>query len=70
MPTTRVLLTDSDFQEALDRELSIRVFEDDHLVSSGGTIIRFDDQIVAIQSSVSDLQYHSRSTCEFFEIRS
>jgi hypothetical protein len=69
MSLNRRLLTDQDFQEALDRQLRIRVFQDDHIINSGGVIIRFSDSTVVIQSSVSDLAYHERDRCEFFEIR-
>ena len=69
MPINRPLLTDSDFQEAIDRKLPVRVFQDDHLVNSGATVIRFTDSDVVIQSRVSDLTYYSRSRCEFFEVR-
>lgn len=69
MPIRRPLLTEQDFQEAMDHQARIRVFQDDHLVDSGGVIIRFDDQTVIIQSSVSDVAYHSRKDCQFFEVR-
>ncbi|USB34089.1 hypothetical protein [Paenibacillus sp. YPG26] len=69
MPIRRPLLTEQDFQEALDHQYRIRVFQDDHLVDSGGVIIRFDDQTVIVQSGVSELAYHSRRDCQFFEIR-
>ncbi|KEQ27387.1 hypothetical protein [Paenibacillus tyrfis] len=63
------LVTDADFQEAMEREASIRVFQDDHVVGSGGIITRFDNDTVVIQSGVSDVAYHSRDLCEFFEMR-
>ncbi|WP_058829060.1 hypothetical protein [Paenibacillus polymyxa] len=69
MPINRRLITDQDFSEALERQLRIRVFQDDQLIGSGGTIIRFDDQTIVVQSSVSDLAYHPRKQCEFFEIK-
>ncbi|MBP2000586.1 hypothetical protein J2Z69_001617 [Paenibacillus shirakamiensis] len=69
MPITRPLLTDQDLQEAMDTHKRIRVFQNDHLIGSGGNIIRFDDQTVIIQSGVSDLAYHTRRDCQFFEIR-
>lgn len=69
MPINRPLLTDSDFQEAVDRKLPVRVFQDDHLVNSGATVVRFTDFDVVIQSRVSDLTYYSRKSCEFFEVR-
>lgn len=67
MPKNRKLLTDRDFQEALDREYPVKVFKDDHIVDSGGIIIRFDDNLVVVQSSVSQIAYHERKLCEFFE---
>jgi hypothetical protein len=69
MAINRRLETDQDFQEAMDRQARIRVFLNDHMVDSGGVISRFDEQIIAVQSSVSDLTYHQREHCEFFETR-
>ncbi|GGD81342.1 hypothetical protein [Paenibacillus nasutitermitis] len=69
MAQHRRLLTDRDFEEALERQFRIRVFQDDHIVDTGGVIVRFDEQTVVIQSSVSDVAYHSRTGCEFFELR-
>jgi hypothetical protein len=47
----------------------IRVFKDNHQIDSGGIIIRFDEKTVVVQSSVSELAYHSRTECELFELR-
>lgn len=69
MAINRRLTTDADFQEALERQLRMRVFKDDHIVDSGGVIVRFDDITVVIQSGVSDVAYHSRRDCEFFELK-
>jgi hypothetical protein len=69
MAINRRLETDQDFQEAMDRQARIRVFLNDHMVDSGGVITRFDDKIIAVQTSVSDLSYHQRQLCEFFETR-
>ncbi|MFF2907471.1 hypothetical protein [Paenibacillus sp. NPDC057934] len=69
MPINRPLFTDIDLQEAVDRQYPVRVFQDDHLVNSGGFIVRFTDSDVIIQSRVSDLTYYSRSNCQFFEVR-
>ena len=63
------LETDRDFEEAAQQHASIRVFQNDHLIDSGGTIIRFDDNIVVVQSSVREISYHSRRDCEFFMVR-
>ncbi|MEI7027748.1 hypothetical protein [Paenibacillus sp. y28] len=69
MAQTRRLQTDADFQEALDRQLVIRVFENDHVVSSGGGIVRFAEDLIVIQTGVSDISYFQRSSCEFFSVR-
>ncbi|GLX67309.1 hypothetical protein [Paenibacillus glycanilyticus] len=69
MAINRKLFTDPDFEEAVLRKYPVRVFQDDYIVNNGGTVIRFDDSIVVIQSSVSDLVYYNRSDCEFFEVR-
>ncbi|MEK4433777.1 hypothetical protein [Paenibacillus sp. FSL K6-2862] len=69
MPTQRRLETEADFQEAMDMKYKVRVFQDNHQIDSGGVIIRFDSKTIVVQSSVSELAYHSRTDCEFFEIR-
>ena len=69
MPSNRRLVTDQDFQEAMERRTPVRVFQNDHIIDSGGIIIRYDDRILAIQSGVSQISYHDRGTCEFFEMR-
>ncbi|MBM7568394.1 hypothetical protein [Paenibacillus sacheonensis] len=69
MALYRRLVTNEDFEEAMERQFRLRVFKDDHIVDSGGVIIRFDDTTVVSQSSVSDVAYHDRAACEFFEIR-
>ncbi|OPH00301.1 hypothetical protein B2I21_00810 [Chryseobacterium mucoviscidosis] len=69
MPTQRRLETDADFQEAMDMKHKVRVFKDNHQIDSGGVIIRFDSNTIVVQSSVSDLAYHSRTACELFEFR-
>jgi hypothetical protein len=69
MSLYRRLVTDEDFEEAMRRQYKLRVYKDDHIVDSGGVIIRFDDATIVSQSSVSDVAYHDRSACEFFEIR-
>lgn len=65
----RRLVTDRDFQDALDRRAGIRVFEHDHIVHAGGAIVRFDDRTVVIQAGVSDIAYFTRGGCEFFELK-
>ncbi|MGG6314618.1 hypothetical protein [Paenibacillus macerans] len=69
MPITRELHTDQDFQEALDRKLRIRVFQDDHLIDNGSIVIRFTDDTIITQAGVSELSYHPRRECQFFELR-
>jgi hypothetical protein len=68
MARNRKLITDQDLQEAMDRHASIRVFQDDHVVDSGGVVIRFTDTDVVIQNKVSELAYYRRDLCEFFEM--
>lgn len=63
------LETDRDFEEAARLRASIRVFKDDHMVDSGGIVLRFDDSTVVVQSSVSEIAYHARRDCEFFMVR-
>lgn len=65
----RRLVTDYDLQDAMERQIGIRVFEHDHIVHSGGAILRFDDRTVVIQAGVSDLSYFKRADCEFFELK-
>lgn len=69
MPINRRLTTDQDFQDALDRQLRIRVFHNSHMVESGAIIVRFTEDKIITQTSVSDLTYHSRQECEFFELK-
>ncbi|WP_438445331.1 hypothetical protein [Gorillibacterium sp. sgz5001074] len=67
MARNRKLMTDADFQEAMTKRIPIRVFEDDMIVDPKGLIIRFDDSVIVVQSSVSEITYHQRKKCEFFE---
>jgi hypothetical protein len=69
MAQNRRLLTDQDFKEAMDRQSGIRVFQNDQVVASGGIITRFDNQSVVLQAGVSDISYHQREQCEFFEMK-
>jgi len=69
MATVRELLTEADFREAEEKRLPIRVFRDDHLIDNSTYIIRFTETTVVTQSDVSDVTYHSRRECQFFEIR-
>jgi hypothetical protein len=63
------LLTDVDFQEAMERQARLRVFKNDHIIDTGGLIVRFDDRTIVVQAGVGDLAYHARQECEFFELR-
>ncbi|WP_435924049.1 hypothetical protein [Paenibacillus sp. DYY-L-2] len=69
MPTIRRLLTEQDFQEAVDRKLRVRVFRDEHMVDNNTVIIRFTDDTIITQSGVSELTYHPRRDSQFFELR-
>lgn len=69
MSLNRRLLTDADFEEALQKGTRIRVFHDNHIVDASSLIVRFDDNTIVTQSTVSDLMYHKRSECEFFDLR-
>ncbi|KKO52382.1 hypothetical protein [Paenibacillus sp. DMB20] len=69
MPIVRPLITDQDFQEAVDLQYPIRVFKNDHMIDSGTKVIRFTSETIVTQSSVSSVDYHRRAECEFFEIR-
>ncbi|CAM3619399.1 hypothetical protein [Marinicrinis lubricantis] len=69
MARNQKLVTDADLDEAMEREARIRVFQDDHMVGTGGTIVRYTEDMVVIQNSVSDVTYYRRDECEFFEMR-
>lgn len=69
MSLNRKLLTNADFEEALQKGTRIRVFQDNHIVDASSVIVRFDENTVVTQSTVSDLMYHNRSACEFFDLR-
>jgi ribosome maturation factor RimP len=69
MAMNRRLEMDKDFKEAMERGVKVRVFKNDHMIESGGVIIRFDENSIVLQSSVSDLGYHPRNECEFFEMK-
>ncbi|MBA9088141.1 hypothetical protein FHR92_004637 [Fontibacillus solani] len=69
MPTIRRLFTDHDFHEAVDRKLHIRIFRDSHLIEADSFVVRFTDETIITQSSVSDLTYHPRKECQFFELK-
>lgn len=63
------LLSDSDFQEAMERQVKLKIFRNDLQLEAGSTIARFDHQTVVVQAGVSELTYYKRNECEFFEHR-
>lgn len=69
MAVNRRIFTDQDFEEAIEKQARIRVFQDNHIVDSSSLVVRFDDHIVVTQSGVSDIAYHNRKQCEFFELK-
>lgn len=69
MSVLRKLLTDADFQAAVDKESLIRVFLHNQIVEHRAIIVRFDEQKIITQSNISDLMYHDRSECEFFLLK-
>ncbi|MEF2967829.1 hypothetical protein V3851_18525 [Paenibacillus sp. M1] len=69
MPTIRRLLTEQDFEEAINRRLRVRVFRDDHIVDNDTVIIRITEENVITQTGVSELSYHSRRDSQFFELK-
>ncbi|MHA6485451.1 hypothetical protein ACX1C1_26510 [Paenibacillus sp. strain BS8-2] len=69
MSLNRKLWTDADLEEALQNGTRIRVFRDNLIVDDRSVIVRFDDRTVVTQSGVSDLMYHNRADCEFFDHR-
>jgi hypothetical protein len=69
MAHNRRLVTDQDFKEAMERQVFIRVFQDDYVINSGGVISNFDDNMISVHSGVSELTYHLREQCEFFEMK-
>ncbi|WP_141504485.1 hypothetical protein [Paenibacillus luteus] len=69
MSINRRLNTDSDFEEVMELQQRIRVFQDNQLIDSSSLVVRFDDSIIVTQSGVSDIAYHNRKACEFFLLR-
>lgn len=69
MAYNRKLETDADFREAMERQVPIRIFRDDHVVGAGGIISRFTESEIIIQSGVGDLAYFRRDECEFFGMK-
>ncbi|WP_028612177.1 hypothetical protein [Paenibacillus harenae] len=69
MAINRRLSSDNDFQEIIEKQRKIRVFRDNQIVDASSVVVRFDDNVVVTQSGVSDIAYHNRQDCEFFELR-
>ncbi|MFS0727988.1 hypothetical protein [Paenibacillus sp. 1P07SE] len=69
MSQMRRLASARDFAEVVENGRNVRVFKDDLLIEDRAVIVRFDDTLVVTQSSVSDIAYHDRQECEFYEIR-
>ena len=69
MSINRRLGTDRDFEEVVQKQQSIRVFQNDHIVDNKTVVIRFDEQLVVTQSDYGDVTYHNRNECEFFVLR-
>jgi len=69
MSINRKMIRDEDFEEALQREAPIRVFQDNHIIDSNAIVIRYDDHLVVTQSGVSEVSYHNRQDCEFFLLK-
>lgn len=69
MGINRRLNTDSDFEEVIEQQQRIRVFQDNQLIDSSSLVVRFDDNLIVTQSGVSDIAYHNRKECEFFVLR-
>ncbi|WP_139996246.1 hypothetical protein [Paenibacillus paridis] len=69
MSINRRLNTDSDFEEVMEQQQRIRVFQDNQLIDSSSLVVRFDDSVIVTQSGVSDIAYHNRKACEFFLLR-
>ncbi|SDN40394.1 hypothetical protein SAMN04487897_102797 [Paenibacillus sp. yr247] len=69
MARNQRLVTDLDFQEAVEKQAAVRVFKDDHMVDSNAVVLRYSEKTVVVQTRVSDLTYYDRETCEFFEMK-
>ncbi len=69
MAINRRIVSDRDFNEVLDKQLKIRVFQHNQIVDGNALIVRFDDDVVVTQSGVGDISYHNREECEFFELK-
>lgn len=63
------LTTDEELQEAIDKQLQVRIFKGDLLIEARAVIVRYDDRLIVTQSGVSDLGYYQRADCECFALR-
>lgn len=69
MSVNRRIHTDQDFEEIIEKQLRIRVFQDNQIVEGSTLVVRYDDSIIVTQSGANDITYHNRKDCEFFELR-
>lgn len=69
MSVLRKLMTDRDFQEAVEQDSLVRVFQHNQIIEHRAIVVRFDEQKVITQSDVSDLMYHNRDECEFYLLK-
>jgi len=69
MAINQRLSSDQDFEEVIELQQRIRVFQNNQLIDSSSLVVRFDDGIIVTQSGVSDIAYHNRKECEFFLLR-
>lgn len=69
MAINRRLGSDRDFEEMIEKQLRVRVFQNNQIIDAGSVVVRFDDSIIVTQSGIGDISYHSRQDCEFYELK-
>jgi hypothetical protein len=69
MAINRRIVSDRDFNEMVDKQLRVRVFQNNQIIDGNAAVVRFDDSMVVTQSGVGDISYHNRQECEFFELK-
>jgi len=69
MSVNRRLITDLDFEEVIEKQWRVRVFQDNHIIDTNSYVVRYDDRLIVTQSGVSDIMYHNRNECEFFVLK-
>ncbi|MCA0757384.1 hypothetical protein KP806_20200 [Paenibacillus sp. N4] len=69
MAINRRLGSDRDFEEMIEKQLRIRVFQNNQIIDAGSVVVRFDDNVIVTQSGIGDISYHSRQDCEFYELK-